>query len=69
MHHDPVMTPFGTLFECPYSTEINEPSAKYGIGGRRYMIIAGEVFFGVNIEEVLQAWLEAIDDAFTVECY
>ena len=27
------------------------------------------IFFGVNIEEVLQAWLEAIDDAFTVECY
>lgn len=33
------------------------------------MILGGEVFFGVNIEEVLQAWLEAIDDAFTVECY
>ena len=69
VHHDPVMTPFGTLFECPYSTEINEPSAKYGIGGSLYMILGGEVFFGVNIEEVLQAWLEAIDDAFTVECY
>ena len=69
VHHDPVMTPFGTLFECPYSTEINEPSAKYGIGGSWYMILGGEVFFGVNIEEVLQAWLEAIDDAFTVECY
>ena len=69
VHHDPVMTPFGTLFECPYSTEINEPSAKYGIGGSLYMILGGEVFFGVNIEEVLQVWLEAIDDAFTVECY
>ena len=69
VHHDPVMTPFGTLFECPYSTEINEPSAKYGIGGSLYMILGGEVFLGVNIEEVLQVWLEAIDDAFTVECY
>ncbi len=33
------------------------------------MILGGEVFLGVNIEEVLQVWLEAIDDAFTVECY
>ena len=67
--HNPVMTSFGKLFECPYSEKINEGSAVYGVGASFYAILGGEIFVGIDIEEVIRAWIEAYDNAFTVNCY
>ena len=67
--HNPVMTSFGKLFECPYSEKINEGSAVYGVGASFYAILGGEIFIGIDIEEVIRAWIEAYDNAFTVNCY